>query len=438
MRLPNATSTLALSLVLAACGGGGDGAAGAAGAGGSTGVAGAAGSGAGAGTSAGASGNAGASGGGAAGSAAMGGAAGSSGSGGSGGACAPDGGGVWQGCVGAGPYSRLSVNGPAILDPAGKPIVLKGWNWGQWGYVLDQDGADNAKQGASVVRIPLRWWGVYEDQPPGFDPVAKIDSRSDGSPGHIECHHLDVLDAMITQAACAGLWVVLFVDSNCGQASAANGPASYCGTAANGEPKNVTNDAASAEMFAQVWEFLANRYKGWPRVAMYELLPEPQMSCADKKSCDWAAAPSFYAPLIDRVRKIDPTTPILIGPNRAYDITRIDTAFIDKPGLIYTGDFLSFGASHPEYVMQFATAFRDSKQVPLFIQQVGVKKSDQDAQARLGTILSTLNQNGLGWTWWTYREKTPAGDGFAPFWLKSDGTWASDPQWLKLITDHLQ
>ena len=324
--------------------------------------------------------------------------------------------------------------GPEIHDAKGKNVVLRGWNWGEWGYTQPEDAADNAAQGATVVRIPLRWWGVYENQPQDTKPSEKVDARDDAAPGHIEPGHLKALDEMVKRAACAGLWIDLFVDSNCGQASAANGPASYCGTAANGEPRNFSNDPESAKTFAEVWEFLVEHYKDQPYIAWYELMPEPQMGCT-KKPCDWGAAPALYSPIIDRIRKIDAKTPLLVGADGGYDVVHLDTAYIDKPGLVYTGDFLSFGSSHPEWVMQYVSAFRAQRQVPVFIQQVGVKHSDPDALSRVSTILSTLNGAGIGWTWWTYREKSSKGLGFAPYWYEAPTqTWASDPVWLAAIS----
>ena len=52
---------------------------------------------------------------------------------------------------------HLSVRGQDIVDPSGRPILLRGWNWGHFGKAIEQDAADNAAQGANVVRIPIRW-----------------------------------------------------------------------------------------------------------------------------------------------------------------------------------------------------------------------------------------------------------------------------------------
>jgi len=147
--------------------------------------------------------------------------------------------------------ARLSVDGDKILDPSGVAIELRGWNWGQWGSEQAQDAADNAAQGANVVRIPLRWWGFYNNEDQTSDPVTRIDSRSDDAPGHIEPQHLRALDRMIRDAACHGLWIDLFLDSNCGQASATGGTAAYCGTVASGAPASFANDPEMVEEFSQ-------------------------------------------------------------------------------------------------------------------------------------------------------------------------------------------
>lgn len=73
--------------------------------------------------------------------------------------------------------------------------------------------------------------------------------------------------------------------------------------------------------------------------------------------------------------------------------------------------------------------------MPIFIQQVGVRKSVPDAGAIVDEGLTKLNSLNLGWTWWTYREaNSPDGLGYAPY---SKGTdWKLDQAWLNHITSH--
>jgi aryl-phospho-beta-D-glucosidase BglC (GH1 family) len=306
------------------------------------------------------------------------------------------------------------------------PIVLRGWNWGQWGSVQPQDATDNLAQGANAVRIPLRWWGSWGD--------TTVDARSDASPGHVDPAHLALLDGVIKEATDQRLWVVLFVDSNCGQASLANDTVAVCGTGTDGTAANFENDPAAKQEFAEVWAFLAARYANTPYIGMYEILPEPNFTCSPTGCTDWSTAPRFYASIIPTLRAVDPRTPILVGADSGYDIRKIETAYIPGvEGLVYTGDLLSFGASNPSFVTA-ATDFRTAHDVPFFIQQVGVRQSDANAQATTQTILSLLNTDGIGWTWWTYREtKSTTGMGFAPFWQDKGGPWSENAAWLALI-----
>jgi len=325
--------------------------------------------------------------------------------------------------------ARLSVRGADILDPDGAPIVLRGWNWGQWGTVQPGDAADHVQQGATVVRIPLRWWGNWGD--------GSIDARKDDAPGHIDPDHLAVLDQMIQSATEQHLWVDLFVDSNCGQASVDNDTIADCGTGADGLAANFMNDAATKQKFVEVWEFLAARYAKTPYIAWYEILPEPNFTCTKDGCTDWSAAPAFYASIIPVVRAIDPRTPILVGPAGGYLLRKIDTAYIaGVDGLIYTGNLLNSASQKPDLVAA-ATDFRTAHQVPVFVQQVGVRQAEPDASTAATTILSLLNQDGIGWTWWTYREQHSKGDGYAPMWLDDAGAWRQNGDWLTVISTQL-
>jgi|SRR5579863_1754619 len=316
------------------------------------------------------------------------------------------------------PVARLAVNGTQIIDEHGKPIALRGFVWGWWGTVQPNDAADNARQGATVVRIPLRWWGPY---PPGMD------SRSDNAPGHIDPAHLAVLDGMIHQASAAHLWIDLFVDSDCGQASLQFDTAANCGVAASRQPDNFGNDPTMLREFEELWAFLAARYKATPYVGMYEPLPEPGEASLGLN------APAFYSALIPLIRAADPATPILIGPQPDYRMDKIANAWLSTPGLIYTGDMLDgFDLSK----LAYATTFARARNVPVFVQQVGTRFSDANANAATAAELAALNASGIGWTWWTYRE--PNAGAYAP-WTepqKAHGAWVENVPWMTLISGY--
>jgi hypothetical protein len=337
---------------------------------------------------------------------------------------------------GGGAANRLSVSGTKILGPSGQPIALRGWNWGQWGSVQPQDGADNRAQGANVVRIPLRWWGQYDNDQPNTPIAEKTDSYID-TPPYVDQGHLDTLDAMIQEAACQGLWIDLFVDSDCGQESAESTSA-YCGST-DGGVESFATDPVMRARFTAVWQLLVTKYLNQPYIGMYEILPEPSFDCTSKKNCvRWQDAPDFYTPIAQSLRAIDARTPLLVGANGGYSETMVATALIPGiPGLIYTVDLLNDNAQDPA-ALSVVTSFRDSQQVPIFVQQVGVEQATADAGAVATTILADLDSDDIGWTWWTYRVlKSDQPTGYAPFYQGTDaGTWAENTAWLDLITAH--
>lgn len=328
--------------------------------------------------------------------------------------------------------TRLSVSGKDVLDPSGQPIVLRGWVWGNWGTWQPQDAADNATQGATVVRVPLRWWGDYVDGD---------DARKDDAPGHIDPAHLKELDDTIDGITSQGLWVDLFFDSNCGQASIEHDTEQACGLGNDGQPANFANAPDMKQKYIELWSFLAEHYAKHPKIAMYELLAEPNMGCGSHGGCtDWSAIPKFYQDVIPAVRAKDPLTPVLVGPGGSYQMKSIATALITGvPNVIYTGDILSGGSANPDSLAP-ALQFRDAQNVPIFVQQVGVKKSDANATQSLNQTLTALNKAGIGWTWWTYREPhNPMGQGFAPYYKATGATeWSEDAAWLALVAGYFK
>ena len=328
---------------------------------------------------------------------------------------------------GAAPALRLAVEGDHLVDPDGKRIVLRGWNWGNWGTEQPQDAKDNAeKQHANAVRIPVRWWGDYP---------ASMNARDDAAPeGHMNVDRLKELDHTIQDATRAHLWVVLFIDSNCGQASSVHDTVAACGTGSDGKPANFMNDTASRDAFFDLWKFLAKRYASTPYIGMYELLPEPNFGCKAGGGCpDWTLSNEFYTALLPVVRAADPRTPVLVGPNGGYEIRQLETAFMPgTEGVVYTGDLLQHAASDPASV-DLATAFRAAHGVPVFIQQVGVPKSNATATDIVNRVLGQLRDADIGWTWWTYREPFSKGDGFAPYY---GSPWQEDTAWLGLISGY--
>lgn len=315
---------------------------------------------------------------------------------------------------------HLSISGKQILDPSGAPITLRGWNWGRWGTAQPQDAAAHVTQGANCVRIPLRWWGLYQNG------VGNIDSRDDTATAtsSINPDNLAILDGYVKWASDAGLWIILFIDSDCGQNGTQPGEPAYCdpqGLYPNGN--NFWSNAVARQQFIDVWKFVAHRYKDTPRIGLFEPLPEP-----NPQNIPDVAIPFFYDEVMAAIRGVAPGIPFLVGP-RSYSIGNAANVFNKAwTDVVYTGDLFLFPSSLPDPITNFQTRLqglldlRDNRNVPILVQQVGCQTSDDPNLVYTNAVLAMLNANDVPWTWWEYRDGTSA-NSFAPWYQDSNGNW---------------
>ena len=333
------------------------------------------------------------------------------------------------------PPPRLRVSGKDLLGPDGQPVKLRGWNWGRWGLAQPTDGADNATQGATCVRIPLRWWGRYGT--PG------VDSRDDAqtATAGIDGDHLKILDAMVAQASAAKLWIILFIDSDCGQNGAQDASEiAYCdprGEYPNGH--NFWTDPGVRARFINVWRFVADRYKDTPYLGLFEPLPEPNPTSGTD-----ADISAFYDEVMMAIRAAAPGVPFLLGP-RSYGMKSAGAAYNAKwTDVVYTGNlFLHTGGTHDENVadlgarLQVLLDLHTSKQVPVFVQQCGVQSGDDPDLSYLNALLSLLNGKGVGYTYWEYRDATNP-DAYGVIYQDGQGGWIPKTAFLSTISGYLK
>jgi hypothetical protein len=326
---------------------------------------------------------------------------------------------------------RLAVHGRVLVDPADHPIQLRGWNWGHWGSVQPQDAADNAAQGANAVRIPLRWWGAWG----GHD----VDSRDDAAvaTAGIEPAHLRTLDAMVAQASRAGLWIVLFVDSNCGQNGTQDADERrYCDPqGAYPQGHNFWSDPDARRRFAAVWRFLAQRYRDVPRLGLFEPLPEP-----NPPGVAPAALTDFYDEVMRAVRPLAPGVPFLVG-GRRYRAENVDAAWNARwHDVVYTANLYLHPHAHGmdglRRHLDALTRLRDARDVPVFVQQAGVRSGDDPDRVGLDASLDALAAAQVGYAYWEYRGASNR-DSYGVLY-RANGGWTTKDAWLRDIGAHFR
>ena len=313
--------------------------------------------------------------------------------------------------------TRLTLNGSNMLAPDGHAVVLRGINQGTWGTTQSTDAATIAAQGGKVVRVLIRWWGLYG----GTD----VESRSDPAPGHFLPDYLAQFLREVQWCIDAGLWVIPVIDSNCGQSGTQNqAMASYCdpqGHYPGG--RNFWTDLTQRQLFKESWIYLAGILKDYPQIAFYELLPEP---LAGRDSSYGAEVSAFYQELMAAIENVagDRRTPFLVGARDAYNINLCDEAYIPasrwQNRVVYTGDlFIHPNGTQAQTLANLASrlgalsTMKTTRNVPVFIQQFGVRTGDDPDGFYLDAGLSRMNAAGIGYTGWQWRQNTSSMDEFA-------------------------
>jgi hypothetical protein len=306
--------------------------------------------------------------------------------------------------------ARLTLSGSRMLGPDGAALTLRGINEGTWGEMRSTDAAAIAAQGGKVVRVLIRWWGLYGS--------TDVESRADGSPGHFKPDHLAQFLKEVQWCIAAGLWVIPVIDSNCGQNGLQDAAmAQYCdatGTYPGGH--NFWTDLSQRALFKDAWVYLAGLLKDYERIAFYELLPEP---LANRDATHGAEVSAFYQELMAAIEDGtgDKRTPFLVGARDAYNINLCDEAYIAAARwsnrVVYTGNlFIHTNNTQAQNLatidsrLAALTSMRTAHNVPVFIQQFGVRSGDDPGQFYLDAGLKKLHAAGVGYTGWQWRQNT--------------------------------
>lgn len=309
------------------------------------------------------------------------------------------------------PSIRPRVLGMQVTFPDGRTLdQMRGWNWGRFGQAKESDADLAQQQGATMIRIPLRWWGLYDTQ---LISGESVDSRDASSPStaFINPEHLAIFDQQVQWCITRKLWFTIFIDSDCGQNGLQPGEPDYCTVGAGGaiawpNGRNFFTDPTQLAIYRNVWRFIARKYAQAPYWALAEITPE--ISWQGSTDQDLV---NYYGLLSSDIRQCAPGVPFLVG-GPGYKLPQVGSAF-DKSALdyVYTGDLFVRPSASPDPVTDLNTRLqsllnlRANKGVPIFLQQMGVKSGDDiSGNVYLRALLNASLSNAVGGTYWQLRD----------------------------------
>ncbi|MEO8815213.1 MAG: cellulase family glycosylhydrolase [Mycobacterium sp.] len=328
----------------------------------------------------------------------------------------------------------LSTTGNWITDSAGKVVILHGLNqminlppYEPSGGGFGEDDAQFLEDnGFTTVRLGVVWAAVEPD--PGVINYAYLDSIKDTVQMLGEHHIVSLLD--MTQ----GLYASEFGGQGAPDWAVQTGglpniqagfPFTYLLSPAENHAwdafwsnAKAPDDVGLENHYAQMYENVADYFKGDPDVVGYEVMNEPWAGSSwpgtlfGSPTFEAQQLTPFYNQVASAIRAVDPTTPVFYQPNSLFNEavpTQLGT--VDQPHTVFSFhdycfldsvDFLrplsSLCGPYLDLIAENAESYAGPLGLPSFMTEFGSTNN-------LGLIADTMqvaNQNKLGWMEFSY------------------------------------
>jgi endoglucanase len=295
-----------------------------------------------------------------------------------------------------------------IVDPAGKPLLLRAINLGNWlvpeGYMwLFQGGPQSPSEIRALVLELLgpegsaAFWQKYREHYVTREDIALLHRAGFNSirvPLHYSLFESDdaegfkLLDRLIGWSRVEGLYVILDLHAAPGGQTGTNIDDSA------GYPWLYQSPQEQEHLIA-IWRRMAMHYRNEQFVLGYDLLNEPIPHYPKVKPLNPFLEP-LYKKLSGEIRKVD-THHILFLGGAQWDS---NFAVFGKPfdaNVAYT--FHKYWTAPDESVIQQYLDFRERYDVPIWMGESGENTDEWIAQ-----FVKVLEKDNIGWAFWPYKK----------------------------------
>jgi endoglucanase len=314
------------------------------------------------------------------------------------------------------PSGFVHTQGSELVDGAGRPLLLRGTNLGNWlepeGYMFHF--GDNGPTSPREIedyfdeligpQQAKTFWHQYRDvyitkadidllQSTGMNSVRVPIHYKFFTPGNDE--GLDLLDRVVSWAKADGMYVVIDMHMAPGGQTGTNIDDSY------GYPWLYDSPADQQELIA-IWRRIADHYHDEPTVLGYDLLNEPIPHYPQLQKYNSQLEP-LYKRIAAAIREVDTHHVLILGGARwDTDFTVFGPPF-DK-NVMYQFHLYRFGKRWKEEdvagdIAQYIK-FRDTyAHAPIWLGESGENNDDWVRGFRM-----LLEKNHIGWCFWPYKK----------------------------------
>lgn len=281
-----------------------------------------------------------------------------------------------------------------VCELAGPDFAREFWQAFKDNYITEADIAYIKQTGANTIRLPFNYklftredYMGKNDETEGFKQMAKVIDW---------CRKYD-LHLILDMHDCPGGQTGDNIDNG------------------HGYPWLFESEA-SQQLFCQIWQKIASRYKDEPVILGYELMNEPiaTMFSDSLRAALNAKLEPLYKRATKAIREVDLNHIILLGGaqwNGNFEPFS-DWKFDDK--IMYTCH--RYGGEPTKAAIQSIIDFRDKTKLPMYMGEIGHHTDQWQAD-----FCATMKKANIGYTFWPYKKI----DGSCMMGIKKPADWDS-------------
>ncbi len=302
----------------------------------------------------------------------------------------------------------VHAQGTVLVDGAGKPLMLRGINLGNWfepeGYMFHlDDGPQSPREIENLTQELIgpeksaafwrRWRETYITET-DIDRIKAMGFNSVRVPIHWKFFASDdeegfrLMDRLVTWARNDRIFVIIDLHCAPGGQTGTNIDDSY------GYPWLYSDSEAQAQTIA-VWRRIAKHYANKPTVLGYDLLNEPIPHYPQLQQYNRDLEP-LYRRIVAAVRQVDPNHVVILGGAQWDSNFKVFGEPFDKNAM-YT--FHKYWTATDASVIREYLDFRDKYHVPIWLGESGENKDEW-----IAAFVKTLEENHVGWCFWPYKK----------------------------------
>lgn len=311
----------------------------------------------------------------------------------------------------------VRVQGPDLIQPDGTKLLIRGTNLGNWlnpeGYMFGFSRTNSARMINEMFcqmvgpDFTAQFWKAFKDNyitRGDIEFIASTGANTIRLPFHYKLFtdedYMGLnaaqdgfarIDSVVNWCRDNHLYLILDMHDAPGGQTGDNIDDSY------GYPWLFESEE-SLQLFCDIWQRIAERYKNEPVILGYELINEPIAPYFETVDELNAKLEPLHKRAVKAIREVDTNHIILLGAaqwNSNFSVFH-DASYDDK--IMYTCH--RYGGDATAEAIHSYIAFRDSVNLPMYMGEIGHNTMEWQASFR-----EVMETNNIGWTFWPYKKK---------------------------------